>query len=74
MSKCKIAVTVCDCADVVHAGGEPHRVTSIIELSEDQIPDNLQRYFSAVATAKEHQEKYGGTGYVYQSVVFSLVE
>lgn len=70
----RIAVTVCDCADVVHAGGEPHRVTSVIELTEDQVPENLSRYFQNVATAKEHQEKYGGNAYVYQSVVMSLVE
>lgn len=70
----RIAVTVCDCADVIHAGGEPHRVTSIIELTEGQVPENLRRYFRDVATAKEHKEKYGSSGYVYQSVTLSLVE
>jgi uridine phosphorylase len=70
----RIAVTVCDCADVVHVGGEPHRVTSIIELTDEQVPENLRRYFRDVATAKEHKEKYGSGGYVYQSVTLSLVE
>ena len=70
----RIAVTVCDCADVVHAGGEPHRVTSIIELTEDQVPENLRAYFRDVATAKERREKHGSSGYVYQSVTLSLVE
>jgi selenophosphate synthetase-related protein len=70
----RIAVTVCDCADVVHAGGEPHRVTSIIELTDEQMPDNLRRYFRDVATAKKLKEKHGSGGYVYQSVTLSLVE
>lgn len=70
----RIAVTVCDCADVVNAGGEPHRVTSIIELADDQVPENLRRYFRDVAAAKEHKEKHGSGGYVYQSVTLSLVE
>jgi hypothetical protein len=70
----RIAVTVCDCSHVVHAGGEPHRVTSIIELSDEQVPENLKRYFADVAAAKAHREKFQSTNYDYQSVTLSLVE
>lgn len=70
----RIAVTVCSCADVVHAGGEPHRVTSIIELTEEQVPENLRRYFRDVAAAEDHRKKFGGEVHVYQSVTLSLVE
>jgi hypothetical protein len=68
----KIAVTVCDCSHVVHAGGEPHRVTSIIELSDDQIPPILAKHLESVKAIRE-KDKFGG-GYLYESVTFSLVE
>lgn len=57
----KIAVTVCDCSDVVHAGGEPQRMI-------------LRQHLEAIAAAKEHEAKYGRPQYVYQSVTFSLVQ
>ena len=70
----KIAITVCDCTDVVHAGGEPQRTTSIIELPDDKIPAILRNYLEDIAAAKEHQEKYGKPQYVYKSVSLSLVQ
>lgn len=68
----KIAVTVCDCQHVVHAGGDPHRVTSIIELSNDQIPPILAKHL-ATAKAMKGKDEFGG-GYLYESVTLSLVE
>lgn len=72
----KLAVTVCDVGDVVHAGGEPHRTTSIIELREDQIPRNLREYLAKVEKCREWQKQYGmgHGGYTYASVVISLVD
>ena len=70
----RIAVTVCDCSDVVHAGGEPHRVTSIVELTENQVPENLRQYLRGIDIIKKHREKHENDGYVYQSVTLSLVE
>lgn len=70
----KIAITVCDCSDVVHAGGEPHRITSIVELTDEQVPTNLRKHLEAIADAIEHEEKYGRPQYVYQSVTLSLVQ
>lgn len=68
----KIAVTVCDCSHVVHAGGEPHRVTSIIELSDEHIPPILVKHLELVKSIRE-KDKFGG-GYLYESVTLSLVE
>ena len=70
----KIAVTVCDCSHVVHAGGDPHRVTQIIELTDEQVPKILWQHLNAVAIAKAHQEKFGGEGHFYGSVTLSLVK
>jgi len=46
----KIAVTVCDCSAVVHAGGDPHRETATIELTNNQIPEILRRYVRSKKT------------------------
>ena len=45
--KIRIAVTVCDCSPVVHTGGDPVRVTQIIELSESQIPPILAKHLAS---------------------------
>jgi hypothetical protein len=68
----KIAVTVCDCSHVVHAGGEPHRVTSIIELTGDQVPPILANHLELARSIRE-KDGFGG-GYLCESVTFSLVE
>jgi len=68
----KIAVTVCDCSHVVHAGGDPHRVTSIIELTDNQIPEILKDWLEKFRVIKE-KDKFGG-GYLYESVSLSLVK
>ena len=68
----RIAVTVCDCSHVVHVGGEPHRVTSVIELSDDQIPPILVKHLELAKSIRD-KDKFGG-GYLYESVTLSLVE
>jgi len=70
----KIAVTVCDCSHVAHAGGDPQRVTAIIELLDSQIPNVLRAHLLAVARIKEHAKSHGLPGYIYESVVFSLLD
>lgn len=74
MNTVKIAVTVCDCSHVVHAGGDAHRVTSIIELPDEHVPENLRRYLKDAARAEEHARTRGGGAHTYQSVTLSLAE
>ena len=64
----RIAVTLCDCSAVLHVGGDVTRKTSIIELSDDQIPAMLKSHFEFVASAKEHNMQ------VYETVSLSIVE
>lgn len=64
----KIAVTVLDVAQVVHAGGQPEALTSIIELREDQIPPLLKKHLEARQKAREVVG-----GWMYETVSFSLV-
>jgi hypothetical protein len=69
----RIAVTVCDCSHVIHAGGDPQRTTSVIELNDDQVPLILRQHLEAVAKSKQKTGSYGG-GYLYETVALSLIE
>ena len=68
----KIAVTMCDVGDAIHGGGDPRRLTSIIELRADQIPVILREYLEeADAIRVMRSEK---PVYSYKQVSFSLME
>lgn len=71
----KIAVTVTDLAHVVHAGGDPHRTTAIIELHDDQVPAILRQHLKKVEKCRQWAERYGDGvgGHSYETVLFSLV-
>lgn len=69
-----IAVTVCDCSHVAHAGGDPQRVTAVIELADSQVPEILRAHLEAVAQLKQAAKERNMPAYVYESVVFSLVD
>jgi len=66
----KIAVTVCDCSHVLHAGGDPHRVTSIIELADNQIPQILREYLKRF----ELRQESANAPFMHESVSLSLVQ
>lgn len=68
----KIAVTVCDVGNAVHADGDPQRVTSIIELSDEQVPAILTAYLENEQVVKRARSQ--GPAYSYRQVTFSIVE
>lgn len=69
----QIAVTVCDCSDAAHAGGDPHRVTQIVTLTDEQVPPILRLFVSEQLRSAEHAEKYNVPAHFYQSVTLSIV-
>ena len=64
----KLAVTICDCGQVVHAGGEPNRETSIIQLRDDQIPAMLRDFVE-----EKNREREQAGQWCYKSATFSVV-
>lgn len=70
----KLAVTVCNCDAVVHAGGDVERVTAIVELRDDQIPKILKEYLQSKAKAEEHSKKHNSPTYFYSTLAFSILD
>jgi hypothetical protein len=69
----KIAMTVTDAGMAVNIGGPVESTTSIIELSEDQLPPVVRRYLRGRKEAQERAAKKE-RGYFYSTISFSLVD
>ena len=65
----KLAITICDCSHVVHAGGDPVRTTSIIEVPETFVPQAVRDYLNRERSAKKNEATY-----FYESISLSIVQ
>ena len=66
--KVKIAFTVCDCAHVVHAGGDPERQTAMVDIPDDQVPKIVRKFLDA-----KRQELDDDVRWCYRSCSLSIV-
>lgn len=65
----KIAFTVTDAAQSIHVGGDVERITSVIEISDEILPDIVRRHFANQAWAKEAKGRH-----CYSTLTITLVQ
>lgn len=68
----KLAFTVCDSEDLMHAGGEPTRTTYVVDVPDADIPFGVRKFLQERAESMERQRN-GGIGWHFKSMSISIV-